>query len=291
MLPTNLKCLPCIDSDDRAATARRMLDVDRGFARELGRSAVDAIAAGRYEAPSGRLVDWSEQVARARSLRRSIRPADQVNRDVHRRHESTTVQVVNATTLQASCGLVAQGEQPLVLNFANGISPGGGFLHGARAEEEVLCRSSALYATLEGDAMYEHHLARPEPDSTDWVILSPEVPVFRDDAGVALERTWTLDVITSAAPVAHRVGQPKSGDLLQRRIHRVLEVAASQSSEVLVLGAWGCGAFGNDPLRTARDFRSALEGEFGGVFRHVVFAITDWSPERKTLGPFRDVFQ
>ena len=111
-----------------------------------------------------------------------------------------------------------------------------------------MCRSSALYATLEGDEMYEHHLARPEPDSTDWVILSPEVPVFRDDAGVALERTWTLDVITSAAPVAHRVGQPKSGDLLQRRIHRVLEVAASQSSEVLVLGAWGCGAFGNDPL-------------------------------------------
>ena len=136
MPPTNLKCLPCIDSDDRAATVRKIrLHVDRDFARELGRSAVDAIAAGQYEAPSGRLVDWSEQVARARSLRRSIRPADQVNRDVHRPHESTTVQVVNATTLQATCGLVSQGEQPLALNFANGISPGGGFLNGARVEE------------------------------------------------------------------------------------------------------------------------------------------------------------
>ena len=80
MLPTNLNCLPCIDSDDRAATARRMLDVDREFARELGRSAVDAIAAGQYEAPSGRLVDWSEQVARCpvaqaqHSARRSGQP-------------------------------------------------------------------------------------------------------------------------------------------------------------------------------------------------------------------------
>jgi uncharacterized protein (TIGR02452 family) len=61
-------------------------------------------------------------------------------------------------------------------------------------------------------------------------------------------------------------------------------------NETLVLGAWGCGAFGNDPLRTARDFRSALEGAYAGGFREVVFAITDWSDERRFLGPFRDVF-
>jgi len=57
-----------------------------------------------------------------------------------------------------------------------------------------------------------------------------------------------------------------------------------------VLGAWGCGAFENDPHRTARDFRQALEHDFGGAFSDIVFAITDWSPERKFLGPFRDVF-
>jgi uncharacterized protein (TIGR02452 family) len=57
-----------------------------------------------------------------------------------------------------------------------------------------------------------------------------------------------------------------------------------------VLGAWGCGAFGNDPNRTAVDFREALENEFRGAFSDVVFAITDWSPERRFLGPFRKVF-
>ena len=57
-----------------------------------------------------------------------------------------------------------------------------------------------------------------------------------------------------------------------------------------MLGAWGCGAFGNDVERTAKDFRQTLEGEFEGAFSQVVFAITDWSEERRFLGPFRDVF-
>jgi len=287
---TELRCLPFLDSEYRAVTARRLLDIDRDIARNLGHSAVEAIERGVFETPSGRLIDWSEQVMRATSLRRSIPPSDPVLLPSSPDIESTSVQVVNATTMQAAYGLVCEGERPAVLNFANGISPGGGFRQGSRAQEEVLCRSSALYATLKGDQMYAHHLERPTPDSTDWVIWSPEVPVFRDDAGVALEQTWMIDVITSAAPVAQRVGQPLSGDLLKQRIHRVLTIAAAEGSTTLVLGAWGCGAFGNDPVRTARDFRSALETEFGGWFTRVVFAITDWSSDRRVFGPFRDVF-
>jgi uncharacterized protein (TIGR02452 family) len=107
--------------------------------------------------------------------------------------------------------------------------------------------------------------------------------------------TWNytsqlLSLITCAAPVVTRIGQPESGDLLQRRIHRVLSIAKAFGYSTLVLGAWGCGAFGNDPRRTAIDFRAALENEFRGAFADVVFAITDWSPERRFLGPFRDVF-
>jgi uncharacterized protein (TIGR02452 family) len=185
---------------------------------------------------------------------------------------------------------VNSGKRPLALNFANGIHPGGGFLNGARAQEEVLCRSSALFQTLDGDPMYAAHAERPLADATDWSILSPDVPVFRTDDGRELSDFWLLNVITCAAPVASSVGQPLSGDLLQKRIHRVLAIAHAYEYTTLVLGAWGCGAFGNDVARTARDFHNALTQEFSGAFAEVVFAITDWSPERKFLGPFRDEF-
>jgi uncharacterized protein (TIGR02452 family) len=70
----------------------------------------------------------------------------------------------------------------------------------------------------------------------------------------------------------------------------VLAIAQAFGYQALVLGAWGCGAFRNDPRRTARDFRSALENDFRGAFSDVVFAITDWSPERRFLAPFCDQF-
>jgi uncharacterized protein (TIGR02452 family) len=70
----------------------------------------------------------------------------------------------------------------------------------------------------------------------------------------------------------------------------VLAIARAYRYAALVLGAWGCGAFGNDVRRTARDFRDALENEFSGAFAAVVFAIADWSPERRFLGPFREAF-
>ena len=133
-------------------------------------------------------------------------------------------------------------------------------------------------------------ISSPQPDSTDWSIYSPNVPVFRTDDGTELERSWPLSVITCAAPYAPDIGQPESGDLLRQRIHRVLAIAKAYGYSALVLGAWGCGAFGNDPHGTAADFRHALENDFSGSFADIVFAITDWSPERKFLGPFREVF-
>ena len=75
---------------------------------------------------------------------------------------------------------------------------------------------------------------------------------------------------------------------MEERILRVLAIAHAYNHSVL--GAWGCGAFGNDKSRTAKDFRRALEKDFRGAFPDIFFAITDWSPERKTLGVFRDVF-
>jgi uncharacterized protein (TIGR02452 family) len=276
--------LPPVDSAAHAERCRRDLALSRERAAQLGRSAWRRSRAGsmRPRGSSGRLAR-----CRRRGRRRQAQSAARGALAARARAEpaTTRVQVVNATTLVAAKRLTETGERVLALNFANGVEPGGGFLHGARAQEEVLCRSSALYATLGNDPMYEAHRQRPLPDSTDRAILSPDVPVFRSDDGTPLDAPWPLSVITCAAPYAPRVGQPRAGDLLQQRIARVLAIARAYGYTGLVLGAWGCGAFGNDPHRTARDFHAALMPH-AGAFAQVVFAVADWSPERRFLAPF-----
>jgi uncharacterized protein (TIGR02452 family) len=78
--------------------------------------------------------------------------------------------------------------------------------------------------------------------------------------------------------------------LMERRIERLFAVAADQGYRAMVLGAWGCGAFGNDPCATAQSFRSALIGPYSGVFDRITFAITDWSEDRQFLRPFAETF-
>jgi uncharacterized protein (TIGR02452 family) len=278
-----------VDSDDLAALRHRELDIPRERARELGQSAMRAIREGWYRGPDGQPVDWRADVEKSAAAKVSLPPDAPIPPPTRERVPETHVLVANETTLGAARRLHEAGLRPLSLNFANGIVPGGGVLEGARAQEETLCRSSALLRTLEGDPMYDAHRQGALYESSDWVILSPGVPVFRADDGSVTDR-WCTSFATCAAPYAPRVGQPRSGDLLARRICRLLAAARAWGFDALVLGAWGCGAFGNDPVRTARDFREALEGEFDGAFQHVTFAITDWSPDRRFLRPFRDAF-
>jgi uncharacterized protein (TIGR02452 family) len=280
--------LPCEDTDELASRCCRDLDMAPDRAAALGNTAVQAAREGRYQRSDGSFVDISTQVEAAVRAKRSIRPSDALPTPPREPWPETRVGVANRTTLAAARRLFDAGARPLALNFANGVVPGGGFLRGARAQEEVLCRSSALYATLEGDPMYQAHRLQGNYESSAWAILSPYVPVFRSDDGTSLDAPWPLTVLTCAAPVAEGVGQPRSGDLLAARILRVLAVARGYGYQSLVLGAWGCGAFGNDPVRTAGGFRDALAEPFRGAFSEVVFAVTDWSPERRFLGPFRD---
>ena len=284
-----LRTLPCVDGEEIAEEVRRALALPRHVAAALGSSALHVSREGRYRNPRGDSVDIVPWVEAALAAKVSLPPDAPLPRRPRERFAEMTVAVANETTMSAGRRLVEAGDSTLALNFANGVNPGGGFLAGARAQEEALCRSSALYLTLEDDAMYEAHGRRPDHASTDWAILSPHVAFFRTDDGTPLDAPWRLSVLTCAAPVAGDIGG-KAAELLRRRIGRVLAIAEAYAYEALVLGAWGCGAFGNDPTRTALDFRDALCGPFLGAFHEVVFAVADWSPERRFLGPFRDAF-
>ena len=290
-LKTNkIKYLSCLDAPERAQYLRQTLDISRATAATLGQSALNAIRSGQYINAEGIAVDWHTQVQAMRLQKRSISPTDILPDDGGIKHQETRIQVSNETSLMAARRLTDAGLQPLTLNFANGIEPGGGFLRGARAQEESLCRCSALYEALRDDPMYAAHAKRPLPDSTDWAILTPNVPVFRNDEGAALAQPWLLNVLTCAAPYAPKVGREQSATLLRQRILRVLAIARAYRYSALVLGAWGCGAFGNDAYQTACDFHTAIASEGNGAFSDIVFAITDWSAERRFLAPFLKVF-
>jgi uncharacterized protein (TIGR02452 family) len=282
--------LPSIDSDEIAETRRQELTIPREVAQALGASAVVSSRDGRYFDEKGRPVDWSEQIDVAVASKVSIPPNAKLHQPESPRFDVTRIQVTNETTLGAARRLFDRGKIPIALNFANGVQAGGSFLSGALAQEESICRSSALFVTLENDPMYAAHHERPLPDSTDWIIYSPNVPVFRTDEGHPLDNPWPLSFITCAAPVATHMERSLAARLLAQRIERVFEVAHSFGYGDLVLGAWGCGAFGHDPLETAVSFKGALETKFSNAFAEIVFAIADWSKERKFLGPFRDVF-
>ncbi|MEN6439304.1 MAG: TIGR02452 family protein [Syntrophobacter sp.] len=266
--------------------------ISRDLAAEHGREAVRITESGEYLAPSGKAVNISGLVERSVGGTVSY-PPDKPLPEAATGDYRTDISVANMTTLDAAWRLIVAGHHPAVLNFASATDPGGGFLGGARAQEEYLARSSALYACIRENAMYAFHRARRDPLYTDYAVYSPDVPVFRGDDGGLLEEPYTVGMITCPAANASRVPPGRSSEIepaMWSRILKVLSIGIRHGHDSLVLGAWGCGAFGNDGHEIAGLFRRALEWNFKGSYGKVVFAIVDWSRDRRYIGPFQKVF-
>lgn len=266
--------------------------ISRELAAEYGRQAVQITESGEYRASSGRVVRIAEMVRRAIEATVSYPPGQPFQESAKGQHR-TKITVENITTLDAARRLIIEEFCPAVLNFASATHPGGGFLSGARAQEEYLARSSGLYACIRDNPMYAFHRSRSDPLYTNYAVYSPEVPVFRSDDGSLLDKPYTVGIITSPAVNAGRmVSQRKReiGPAMWLRILKVLFLGVHHGHEAIVLGAWGCGAFGNDGDEIAALFREALEQNFKGAYRQVVFAILDWSREQRFIRPFQEAF-
>ena len=168
-------------------------------------------------------------------------------------------------------------EKYAVLNFASFKNPGGRFLDGSSAQEECLCHESNLYNILVNfkDSFYIPNKSRLNNSLyDDHLLYTPDV-IF--DRGESMK--CTADVITCAAPnktAAQKyrdIPDDKVDEALISRVHSVLMSAYCQSTDGIILGAFGCGVFGNDIKTLAIIYRGLFDHKYKRCFKRVVFAI------------------
>ena len=177
-----------------------------------------------------------------------------------------------------------------LLNFASGTHPGGGVLTGANAQEESICRASTLYKCLNDESgnlyesFYGYHKQLGNLYS-DRIIYSPNVLVFKNDdkENTLLDKNdwYKINIISSSAPNL-RNEQISDNDLyniILTRIKNIFEVALDNDIEILILGAFGCGAFSNNTLVNAKAFK-LISDEYKKYFKMIIFAIPDENEEK-----------
>lgn len=210
---------------------------------------------------------------------------DAINCEKTRFQEKCKIIVSKKRSFEAAANY--KDQKIAVLNFANSFCPGGGVIHGARAQEECLCRCSTLYDSISSDYMnknfYEKHLMTDDELATDDIIYSPGVKVFKSDTDfpeILPENEWfDVDIITCAAPNIYVGWNEKlniSDEVLfkihEKRLRKIIDVAVLNMADVIILGAFGCGAFGNPPQVVASAANKVLK-DYRFAFKSIEFAI------------------
>lgn len=210
--------------------------------------------------------------------------------------KDTKITVSGDRSFQAAMRLHEENPEAkiAVMNFANAFQAGGGVTTGAGAQEECLCRTSTLYPLLYNwtmkNSFYKYHRDKGSPRASDSLIYTEGVVICKTDEDMPErmpQEDWvTVDVITIAAPdlrIKSNIHVPDIGGRtfmnnaelfgyhVKRAIH-MLTCAAAKGADILVLGAFGCGAFQNDPEVVARAYKTALQ-EFPKVFERIEFAV------------------
>ena len=210
--------------------------------------------------------------------------------------KNTVITVTGDRSYQAAMRLRKENPKAkiAVMNFANAFHAGGGVTKGSGAQEECLCRTSTLYQLLYRrtlrDSFYKHHSDLNTPKASDSLVYTEGVVICKTDEDLPKrmpKENWvTVDVITIAAPDLRDKSNKHAplvnggtymndaelfGYHVKRAIH-MLTCAASKGADILVLGAFGCGAFQNNPEVVARAYKIALQ-EFPKVFKQIEFAV------------------
>lgn len=210
-----------------------------------------------------------------------------------------SVKVVEGTTQIVAHAMSLESQDVVtLLNFASARNPGGGFLNGAKAQEEDLCRCSGLYpCLLTCPEYYNSNRNQTSLLYTDHAIFSPSVPFLRlSGKSPWLAEPFFASVITAPAPNTgpylreNPTGLEILSETFVRRWKNVLRIARDRGTKRLLLGAWGCGAFQGDPVLASRTAQEAIESDGSGL-NEIVFAIpTGDQKSRSNWAAFRRTF-
>ena len=276
----------------------------RSTRKLMAEETVAILDRGEYRSRAGRRVDIAADVHACLDATRHLPPetaraALRTGLGQTSGDKPTRFEVAHETTLAGIDRLREEGAGLVVaLNFASAKNPGGGFLTGSLAQEESLAISSALYASqLRAAEFYDRHRQSASLLYSDAMILSPACPIFRDDSGALRDEPICATFLTSPAPNAGAIAAKRSPEAdriestLRDRAELILAVAASAGATDLVLGAWGCGVFRNDPDLVAAAFAGPLRvGLWAGRFDRVRFSVLDPTADRSTVGAFERAF-
>jgi uncharacterized protein (TIGR02452 family) len=276
------------------------MTLDRSQLIRDAEATVQVLERGEYDGPAGRS-DLRPHLTRMQASTRLYTPEQLQALDSFSQpsRQSTQISVTRETTLATAQRLQRERAEPVsVLNFASATSLGGGFLTGSAAQEESLCRASGLSASLQlHPEYYGLHRQQSSRLYTDHLMFAQDVPVFREETGAWLAEPYHLDVLTAAAPNLRGLQgealeqlKPLAQQTLERRAALVLALFRHTRCTRLVLGAWGCGAFRNDPEQVAATFDALLSGRYAGVFTEVVFAVFAMPWEETNLRVFQSTF-
>ena len=264
---------------------------ERARRAQTARGTINILQAGHYVSPSGRVVSIADLLEAARrdtvlytpeSFDEVFQTRDQIVNGFDQARP-TDIQTSTRPTLAVTRALAESGhENVCCLNFASAKNPGGGFLNGAQAQEESLARASGLYPCIsQKHAMYNANRRCKSCLYTDHMVYSPKVPVFRDDNDELLEDPFCVSFITAPAVNAGAVrkNEPRQAasidTTMETRIEKILSLAVIHQHKTIVLGAWGCGVFRNNPTDVANWFHMHLVEKvtFAHAFDKVVFAV------------------
>ena len=172
-----------------------------------------------------------------------------------------------------------------ILNFASATRPGGGVANGSHAQEEALCRVSTLYKCLSVDEaerqFYKPHRDNPNPLHNDDLIYTPGVVFFKNDHADPLAHPIKVDVISCSAPNLRPPKKERNpvsitdDELYAIHVSRgrqILNAAVLHGIDYIVLGAFGCGVFMNDPNVVARAYSDLIK-DYMKQFKRIEFAI------------------